>query len=368
MKHRDRVQAALNHEVPDRCPMQISFTPEFAARLRSELGQASTTARNPHGRRDTFELECALDEDLLLAPLGWIKPSYVKDQNDDQAAPYPDEWGVRWRDIQYQTRFGTGCYTEMISHPLAEDAAIETYRPPDPTRPELYEEAQNLVRLYKEEYWITGMTVCTIFETAWALRGYEQLLTDFVINPELAERILDIPFHYHLAAARKLADLGVDMIWTGDDVGTQNRMLMSPQTWRRFLKPRLAAFIAALKQKNAHLKIAYHTDGCVYPIIPDLIEIGMDVLNPIQPQSMDPEKLKREYGRHLCFWGTIDIQETLPFGTPDDVKAEVLKRLRTVGQGGGLILGPTHNVQLDTPMENFWALVKTITETPYDRI
>jgi len=210
------------------------------------------------------------------------------------------------------------------------------------------------------------MTVCTIFETAWALRGYERLLTDFVLNPELAERILDIPFHYHLAAAQKLVDLGVDMIWTGDDVGTQNRMLMSPATWRRFLKPRLAAFIASLKQKNARLKIAYHTDGCVYPIIPDLIEIGVDVLNPIQPQSMDPEKLKREYGGRLCFWGTIDIQQTLPFGTADEVKAEVLARLRTVGQNGGLILGPTHNVQLDTPMENFWSLVKTVTETSYD--
>ena len=113
------------------------------------------------------------------------------------------------------------------------------------------------------------------------------------------------------------------MIWTGDDVGTQNRMLMSPATWRRFLKPRLAAFIASLKQKNAQLKIAYHTDGCVYPIIPDLIEIGVEVLNPIQPQSMDPEKLKREYGDRHCFWGTIDIQQTLPFGTPDEVKAEV---------------------------------------------
>jgi uroporphyrinogen-III decarboxylase len=130
------------------------------------------------------------------------------------------------------------------------------------------------------------------------------------------------------------------------------------------VKALLADFIADLKQLYAELKIAFHTDGCVYPIIPDLIEIGIDVLNPVQPQSMDPEKLKREYGRHLSFWGTIDIQQTLPFGTPDDVRKEVLHRLRTVGRGGGLILGPTHNVQLDTPMENFWAMVHTITETP----
>jgi uroporphyrinogen-III decarboxylase len=155
------------------------------------------------------------------------------------------------------------------------------------------------------------------------------------------------------------------MIWAGDDVGTQHRMLISPAVWRRFLKPRLASFIASLKQRSAGLKIAYHTDGCVYPIIPDLIEIGIDVLNPVQPQSMDPEKLKREYGIRLCFWGTIDIQHTLPYSTPADVSAEVLERLRTVGKNGGLIMGTTHNVQLDPPMENFWALVKTITGTPH---
>ena len=368
MKHRDRVLAALNREIPDRCPMQISFTPEFASRLRSELGGTWTSVHHARGCTNTFELECALEEDLLLCPVGWVNSSYEKDRHGSDASSYVDEWGVCWKDIEYQTRFGSGFYTEMTTHPLAEDSAIEVYRPPDPNRPDLYEEAEILVREYKHEYWIVGMTVCTIFETAWALRGYERLLTDFLRNPELAERILDIPFHYHLAAARKLVDLGVDMIWTGDDVGAQDRMLMSPATWRRFLKPRLAAFIASLRQKNARLKIAYHTDGCVYPIIPDLIEIGVDVLNPIQPQSMDPEKLKREYGGQLCFWGTIDIQQTLPFGTPEDVKAEVVKRLRTVGQNGGLILGPTHNVQLDTPMENFWAMVQTIVQTPYSSV
>jgi uroporphyrinogen decarboxylase len=362
MKHRERIQVALNHEMPDRCPMQVSFTPEFARRLSAEL--VRTKGCDPDALRRPYGLEDALGADMLLAPLGWIRSYYEKDHESPTAAMHVDEWGVGWRDVFYQTRFGTGCYSEMIAHPLAEDAAVETYRPPDPDRPELYATARDLIDRYQDEYWIAGMTVCTIFETAWALRGYERLLTDFLTDPDLAGRILDIPFFYHLAAARKLVELGVDMIWAGDDVGGQNRMLVSPQTWRRFLKPRLAAFIAALKQMNAGLKIAYHTDGCVYPIIPDLVEIGIDVLNPIQPQSMDPEKLKLEYGRHLSFWGTIDIQQTLPFGTPEDVRNEVLQRLRTVGTGGGLILGPTHNVQLDTPMENFWAMIRTITETP----
>ena len=162
-------------------------------------------------------------------------------------------------------------------------------------------------------------------------------MTDLVTNPELAECILDIPYQYHLAAARKLVEMGVDMIWTGDDVGTQRAMLMSPRMWRRFLKPRMATFIATLKAINPQVKVAYHTDGTAWPIIPDLIEIGLDILNPVQPACMDPAELKRQYGQNLCFWGSIDEQHTLPFGTSQDVADEVLLRLRTIGRDGGLI-------------------------------
>jgi hypothetical protein len=123
-------------------------------------------------------------------------------------------------------------------------------------------------------------------------------------------------------------------------------------------------FISTLKEINPEVKVAYHSDGMVVPIIPDLIEIGLDVLNPIQPRSMDPAALKREFGENLCFWGSMDEQHTLPFGTPTDVANEVTTRLRTLGRDGGLIIGPTHHVQLDTPLENFWAMVDTVTKTP----
>jgi uroporphyrinogen-III decarboxylase len=222
-----------------------------------------------------------------------------------------------------------------------------------------------MIRDFKDEYWIVGVTVTTIFETAWALRGLEQIMRDMVLDPELAGCLLDIPYRYHLEAAKKLVQMGVDMIWTGDDVGAQSRMLISPKMWRRYLKPRMANFIAELKALNPALKVAYHTDGNVEPILPELIEIGIDVLNPVQPASMDPAKIKEKYGDRLCFWGTIDEQYTLPFGSPQDVEAEVLQRLKTIGKDGGLILAPTHHVQLDTPLENFWALVNTITNTPY---
>jgi uroporphyrinogen-III decarboxylase len=134
-------------------------------------------------------------------------------------------------------------------------------------------------------------------------------------------------------------------------MGAQNTMLISPDMWRTYFKPRMANFIAELKAINPNVKVAYHSDGNIRPIIPELIEIGIDVLNPIQPASMDPAEIKRDFGDKLCFWGTIDEQYTLPFGTPAEVSAEVLLRKRTIGKNGGLILSPTHHVQLDTPME-----------------
>jgi len=127
----------------------------------------------------------------------------------------------------------------------------------------------------------------------------------------------------------------------------------------------MANFISELKTINPNIKIAYHSDGNIMRIIPELIEIGVDVLNPIQPASMDPSLIKDEYGDNLCFWGAIDEQHTLPFGSPTDVEVEVRQRLETIGRGGGLILAPTHHVQLDTPLENFWSMVNTITSTPY---
>jgi len=360
MTHRERVETALNHEVPDRCPMQISFTPEFADRFAKKMN-LTDKEHNPHGGGNNYDLEIALDEDILLTSVGWADSYYNDDENIKE---YTDEWGIGWNTAEYTTKFGTGRYTEITGNPLSDDNNISSYKVPDPSRPELYLDAENLLDKYKKDYWICGVTVTTIFETAWALRGLDKLLMDFVLNPDLAAAILDIPYKYHLAAAEKFVRMGVDMIWTGDDMGGQNAMMISPEMWRQFFKPQMANFFSSLKKINPNIKIAYHSDGVIEPIIPDLIEIGLDILNPIQPASMDPADLKNKFGDKLSFWGTIDEQYTLPFGSPVDVKKEVETRLDTIGKGGGLILGPTHHVQLDTPIENFEMMVKTIKETP----
>ena len=363
MKHRERVWTALSHQAPDRCPLQASFTPEFAARLEVDLRLRGQTLHNPHGGGNTYELERALDEDMLLTSVGWVN-GYYQD-GYQEADSYRDEWGVLWKTIEYSTRFGKGKYTEPYGHPLADDRALDVYSAPDPHRPELYLEAERTLRLYQDEYWIVGVTPTTIFECAWALRGLRQLLIDMASAPERANRVLDFPFHYHSAVTQRLVRMGVDMVWLGDDLGGQTSMLMSPKMWRAYLKPRMAELIASLRAINPLIKIAYHSDGVISPIIPELIEIGIDVLNPVQPLAMDPDRVKQDYGNVLCFWGSMDIQRTLPYGTPEDVKNEVLLRLRTIGRDGGLIIGPTHNLQLDTPLENFWAMINTVRGTLY---
>jgi uroporphyrinogen-III decarboxylase len=241
---------------------------------------------------------------------------------------------------------------------------LPSYKLPDPLLPELYTGVDGLLKRYKDEYWIVGVAVTTMYETAWALRGFEQMFLDFALNPDIINALFELTMNYHLTIAKNLVAKGVDMIWIGDDVGAQNRMLISPDTWRKYFKEKMAFFISTLKGMNPNIKIAYHSDGYIIPIIPELIEIGVDILNPIQPGSMNPAEVKKLAGKKLCLWGTIDEQNTLPFTNPGMVSKEIAERIRTVGKNGGLILSPTHNVQLDTPLENFQAMVDAI-KKPY---
>lgn len=218
--------------------------------------------------------------------------------------------------------------------------------------------SEEIKSIHARDLTSVGFLAMTIFEMAWQIRGMDQLLIDLMINQEWAECLLDRLTEQSLFRARKFAAAGVDVIHIGDDVGMQDRMLISPDTWRKWLKPRLARIISEAREIRSSILFFYHSDGFIEPIIPDLIEIGINALNPVQPECMDPAKIKERYGNHLTFWGTMGIQKTLPFGTPQDVEAEVKKRIETVGKGGGLYLSPTHVIAPEVPHENLRAFVE----------
>jgi uroporphyrinogen decarboxylase len=361
LSHRERVLASLNREIPDRCPMQVCFTPEFNRRLREHYKNEGHIFKHVANNEIDLDLEFLTDQDMLLAWVGWTDETNITYTPGEE---FFDKWGVLRKATEYDTPFGKGIYTELVGHPLADESKISSYKCPDPDKPELYRGVDRLLRRYKGEYWIVGVAVTTMYETAWALRGFEQMFLDFIINPDLVNTLFDLAWNYHFSIAKNLVNKGVDMIWIGDDVGAQNRMLISQDIWRKFFKERMACIISSLKKINPELKIAYHSDGYITPIIPELIEIGIDILNPIQPGSMDPVEIKKKFGDKLCLWGTIDEQNTLPFTNPESIRKEVAERIRTIGRDGGLILSPTHNIQLDTPMENFFAMIDAIKQ-PY---
>jgi uroporphyrinogen decarboxylase len=197
---------------------------------------------------------------------------------------------------------------------------------------------------------VSGWT--TIFEQSWYLRGMKDLLLDIVERPRLAEALLDKVTDICCFIVKRYAEAGVDLVRTGDDIGTQRGMMIAPEMWRRWLKPRLAKLIASAKAANPKVKVLYDSDGNYDPVIPDLIDVGVDVLAPIQPECNEPARLKREYGDHLSFWGSIGVQSTLPFGTVEEVRKEVRQRMGTIGRGGGLVIAPSHVIPPETPWEN----------------
>ena len=162
----------------------------------------------------------------------------------------------------------------------------------------------------------------SVFEQSWYIRGMEDLMMDLAAAPEVAHYFFERTAALQQRAAAEFARAGVDIIITGDDIAGQNGLLMSLETWREFLKPRLAATVQAVKRANPAAKVFYHSDGNVEPAIPGLIEAGIDILNPVQPECMEPAAIKRKYGDRLSFWGTVSVQRTMPFGTPESWMTE----------------------------------------------
>jgi len=357
---RERVLLTLKREEPDRVPFDLEGFNREAMRLFRE----KTRSDSPD---EYFGVECELQRLYFSATRLDPRERYLRYHElppERYVAELPErpaegtftinEWG---------TAFVVGsnpAYDHFVA-PLVGAKSIreiEEYPLPDFSADYRHTHLDEAARRARERGLAAdGRMPMTIFEVAWQIRGFNELLTDFLMQEEWAACLLDRITELAVFRARRFARAGVDLIQLGDDVGMEDRMIMSPAMWRKWFKPRLARIIALARAIKPEVLFHYHSDGYVEPIIPDLIEIGINVLNPVQPECMDPAKLKRLYGDRLAFWGTVGIQHTLPFGTPTQVEAEVKERIETVGKGGGLYLSPTHVIAPEVPQENIRAFV-----------
>lgn len=198
----------------------------------------------------------------------------------------------------------------------------------------------------------------TIWERAWIMRGMEELMVEMMTDDPIAVYHLDRITDQACRRASAFARAGADLIHLGDDVGMQRSLMMSGEMYRTWLKPRLTRVVETIRSVRRDILITYHSCGFIKPLIPDLIEAGIDVLNPVQPECMDFKEIHDEYGDRLTFWGTLGTQSTLPFGTPEEVRETVFRNLDIAGPRGGLLCAPTHLVEPEVPWENIEAYVR----------
>ena len=201
-----------------------------------------------------------------------------------------------------------------------------------------------------------------MYETAWQIRGYEQFLTDLMDRPAWAECLLQRLADQNFIKATAYARAGADLIHCGDDVANQKALMFSPDLWRRLFHARWAKIWKAVKEINSSTRIWYHSDGNVEATVPDLVEAGLDILNPLQPECLDIDAIHRRFGDRLTFDGCIGTQSTMPWGTPADVRARVRECIEKYGRNGGLILSPTHVLEPEVPLANIDAFVAACRE------
>jgi len=330
MTPKEIVTRAISHQATDRIPYQIDVTPPVRRLLVAHYG--------------TERLADAMGDDVAIIGVGSDKPLYADPR--ELGAQVTDEFGVVWRTSEDDRGYA-------LARPL-DAPTLEGYSLPDPLRPGRFDPVGPAVAENRERF-VLGVAG-DLFERAHFLRGLDSILMDFLLHPRFAHDLLEALCEYDLATLHRIAEFDVDGIFVSDDYGLQRSLMMSPPTWREFIKPRLARLIAA---GRAHgLPTVLHSCGCVEAIVPDLIEIGLAVLHPIQPEAMDVWRLKREFGRDLCFFGGIGTQRLLRDGSPGDVTRAVREAQRVLGEGGGYILGPSITIQKDCPLDNVVALIE----------
>ena len=371
---RRRVEAALNHREADRVPFDLGGSiltgmhVEAYRRLRAHLGLPEVAIEI----EDPIQQLARIDEDVkqrLGVDVYGLNPGSpegfeARQWSEDGYDKLEDEWGIAW----WKPQDG-GLYYDMRVHPLRSVervADLSRFTFPDPVDggrfAGLAERADHLMNDRQVAY-ILGRNAPGIFEVSLWIRGYEKFYRDMLANQPLAEAILDTvcenKMKYWERAFEILGD-DVMMVSEADDLCSQDQCLVSPELYRKLIKPRHARLFSHIKKHGPdHVKIFYHCCGAVAPLIPDLIESGIDVLNPVQVSAagMDTRELKRVYGNDLVFYGGgVDTQRVLPHGSVQEVQDEVRRRIDDLAPGGGFVFSPVHNVQADVPPENYVAM------------
>lgn len=383
LSSRERVRLALNHQEPDRVPYDLGASGVTGIHLtayrnlREYLGLPTDEIRTD----DVIQQLAVVDEDIAellktdfqsFGRRGYLSQEHLADKaefrDEGEYTAFTDEWGTAWR----MPKEG-GFYYDMYQHPLAEAESVSDLKDyvwpepaPDPRIEGLKEELKT-VHDRGRAVVMTGRAA-GITEMHARLRGYANYYSDFKLYPKLTEYILDKLTEVKIGYwERALAEVGeyVDVVGQGDDMAGQDRLLLSPKIYHRFLKPRHTQIFSAIKKRAPHVKIFFHTDGAIRPLIGDLIESGIDILNPVQFSAvgMDLLELKREFGQDLVFWGGgVETQWVLGGGTPDEVRDDVKRNIEALASGGGFVFCTVHNTMANVPPENFMAMWETLQE------
>lgn len=375
MTHRERLVKALSHEEPDRVPFDLGsssntgITVQAYERLKKFLGIDSPTRILDK----PFQLADLSQDGELLEKLGidtrgvFPRPPVGWEDRVYPDGSYEDEWGLRRRMPE------GGFYYDVVCGPFWKELtyqALDKFPFPDgKDTSRVRGVKEEILNYHVQNYGVVVNVRGGFITQSQLMRGFEGWLTDIILNPEPLCDLMDRALQYQIDLAHSLlrgAGDKVDVVVYGDDVGTQQGLMVSPQIYRKYLKPRQHKLFRAIREET-NARIHYHTCGSIYPLVPDFIEIGVDILNPVQvsAKDMDPTRLKREFGDKLSFWGGVDTQRVLPQGSPEEVKEEVRRRIKEMGKSGGYILGAVHNIQPDVPPENIVAMFKAGREFSY---
>jgi uroporphyrinogen decarboxylase len=327
-------------------PIQLDFSPLMLSKMYAHFGI-------PPGAEE--DLLPFIDNHFVYAFLN--DPFGAQRRHTYTSDILYDDWGIGW-DMRQEGLF-------MVNHPLGDDMDLDHYRFPDPNRPGLLDNVQPLLEKYGETHLVCSYQVTGLNERASALRGYEEWMVDIAGDPEYAVELLDHIMDYQTQLAKNYIAAGVTCGRYGDDYGTQQGMLMSPKCFRELFKPRLAKIFALYK--DAGLPLVYHSCGDIRPIIDDLIEIGVDILNNVQPEAMPRKELAENFGdRNLVFYGGISTQQVLRTGTPMEIESEVRDCMATLGKRGRWIMSTGISITSDVDIERVDTLLQTINKLRYE--